>query len=276
MVVPNDVWLTNWQGGFYWTGLLFDGPGLLFLLHINFMKRYFNVNFLVVLVMLFAFSCSWYSNKKSREQSSVLTKAINQNDTSFLADKNFVYRNLTSTAKIRFFTKPMKNGVDFSAAYADSALKIKYFQLSPNQAGFLIAPFLPKGYGVDYAKEEMWAWLVAKQQKIGNFQPIIVSEVGVHDYEALQLVVLDKMGEPVDEFDLEEENPFPHNAGYPYTYHAYSLLNKNEIESYRISERTDSAKRQVIIDSNVFRSIIGTNGKIATKQIAKLQVIKSL
>jgi len=223
-------------------------------------------------VSVFAFSCS--NNKDWKGQGRPTQNA--GPDTSFLNERNFIYRNLPGTANIVFITKPQEKGIDLSAEYTDSTLKKQYFKLSGDQTAVLIAPFLPKDYGSAYVKQEIWAWLVSKQQKIGDFQPIVVFEIGKADFEALELIVLDKYGKPINEFDLDEENPFPDHPGYPYNYHSYSLLNKNEIKSYRISESTDSAKRQVTIDSNVFKSIIGADGRIVTEQIVKSHLVKSL
>jgi hypothetical protein len=113
----------------------------------------------------------------------------------------------------------------------------------------------------------MLAWLVSKQDKIGDLQPIIVLEIGKADFEALALVILDKNYKPVSEFSLDEENPTNSEIGYPHRLNNYSFINNNEITSYRVTKNTDSAKRQITIDSNVFKSFIAPNGIITTKQV---------
>jgi len=227
-----------------------------------------SLNFLITIGTLLNFGCSNGCKYTTGQNKSA--------DTSFLADKNFVYRNLTSTVNVKSADKNSKiNGVDVTIIYTDSTFKRKYFMLSGNQAGFLIAPFLPKDYGVNYVKHSMWAWLVSKQQKIGDLQPIIVLEIGKADFEALALVILDKNYKPVSEFFLDEENPTNNEIGHPHRLNNYSFINNNEITSYRVTKNTDSAKRQITIDSNVFKSFIAPNGTITTKQVGKSRIIKS-
>jgi hypothetical protein len=234
-------------------------------------------NFLKAIFLLFIFGCSNGNNNTAGQNKP--TDSLNctsPTDTSFLADKNFAYRNLTSTVNVNSADKISKvNGVDIAVKYTDTTFKRKYFMLPGCQAGFLIAPFLPKDYGVNYVANDMWVWLVSKQKKIGDLQPIIVLEIGKADFEGLALIILDRNRKPVNEFFLDEENPTNNKIGYPHTLNNYSFINKNEITSYRITENTDSAKRQKTIDSNVFKSFIAANGTITTKQVGKSHVTKS-
>lgn len=61
-----------------------------------------------------------------------------------------------------------------------------------------------------------------------------------------------------------------------YEKESYSHILNNHISTYRLNEtdHNDSTKKDVIIDSNVFVSLIGNTGKIITRQIAKARFKK--
>jgi hypothetical protein len=225
---------------------------------------------LIILLAIFVFlaNCSHHETEKKSPQSS-------QNDTSFLADENFVYKNLANTNNVRIVYKSINGkGLDLTNIYTDSTFRRTYTQLSENQRSLLIAPFLPKGYGVKYARENMLAWFISKQNQTNGYQPIILFELGKADYESLMLILLDKNHQPVSEFDLDENNPTDNEFGCPHKDKSYSYLDNNKITSYRITENTYSAKKQMVFDSNVFRSLVAKNGVILTKQMGKVHVVK--
>lgn len=222
----------------------------------------------ILVLVLFLANCSREEKERDSSQPS-------QNDTSYMADKNYVFRNLTNTEKVKIVYKTTKdNRLDLSNIYADWTFRRTYTQLSENQRSLLIAPFLPKGYGVKYARENMLAWFISKQNQINGYQPVILFELGKADYESLMLILLDKNHKPVSEFDLDENNPTNNEFGSPHKDKSYSYLDKNEITSYRITENTYSAKKQMVFDSNVFKSVIAKNGVILTKQLGRVHVVK--
>ncbi|MCR8556884.1 hypothetical protein KXD93_04495 [Mucilaginibacter sp. BJC16-A38] len=220
-----------------------------------------------IFILLLAFGCS---NKHQIKESDKIVV-----DTSFLSDENFNYKNIANTNQVSFLRATAKGGGIDSVMYADSSQKQRYKPLSANQRGYFLAPFLPKDYGVKYAKDIMYAWFVSKQNKIGNFQPIILQVEG-NDYESLSLILLDENYKPVSELNLDEENILPEhrdNLNLIYNLKSYSILNKNVITSYRITEirYKDSTERSIVVDSNVFKSIINKDGTISTKQMEKIK-----
>jgi hypothetical protein len=117
--------------------------------------RFFSNFVLLILLMLFTGCLNSYNKAPEQNKQADSLNSISANDTSFLDDGNFVYRNLTSTVNVIFADKTSKvYGVDIRVKYADTTFKREYFMLSGEQAGFLIAPFLPKDYGVKYVKKQ--------------------------------------------------------------------------------------------------------------------------
>jgi len=80
----------------------------------------------------------------------------------------------------------------------------------------------------------MRAFFIAKQNKIGDFQPVVLLLTG-DDYTSLTLIVLDKNGVPLSGFNLAGGMDGPTGES-PMIYEAksYSLLNKDQIISTMI------------------------------------------
>jgi hypothetical protein len=73
----------------------------------------------ISMILLSMINCS---NKKTGSQ--VEKSSATVIDTSFLADKNFVYKNLTNTIKVNFIDKNATGGgLNLSNLYADSSFK---------------------------------------------------------------------------------------------------------------------------------------------------------
>jgi hypothetical protein len=200
-------------------------------------------------------------------------------DTSLLDDSNYVYKNISITKNLNFVDRKSKIDSSISIKYSDSTCEKPLKLFSKNQCALLLAPFLPAGYGVDYAVDEMWGHFVSKQNKIGSLQPIIVSVGAVHDYWALRLIILNKNGKAISYIDLDNPTYFPQdNKSYAdYQIESYSTLKENEIISYRVAKFHYASKnplKELVVDSVVLKSVIDAKGKISTKQIAKIRYTK--
>jgi len=144
-------------------------------------------------------------------------------------------------------------------------------------------PFIAKELSVKditLIENNLLAFFIAKQNKIGEFQPIVLYITG-DDYSSLTLIVLNKNNSPVGGFNLcGGLDSGPYSTGDSLTtYHAnsYSIINPNQIITYRIdqSDFADSVKKPSIIDSSVFSSHIDKDGKIRTKQTVKAHFRKA-
>ncbi|MCS3737354.1 hypothetical protein [Mucilaginibacter dorajii] len=229
-----------------------------------------------VLVSVVLFSPAFFSITSCENKKSVFQVT---EDTSLLDDSNYVYKNISTTKNLNFVDRKSKIDSSIFIKYSDSTCKKPLKLFSKNQCALLLAPFLPVGYGVDYAVDEMWGHFVSKQNKIGSLQPIIVSVGAVHDYFALRLIILNKNGKAISYIDLDDPTYFPqdHNSYTDYQTESYSVLDKNEIISYRVSKFRYANKGPVgelVVDSVVFKSVIDAKGKISTKQIAKNRYTK--
>jgi len=199
-------------------------------------------------------------------------------DTTFLADKNFVYKNLQSTLPVwgnhKFYNNKM---------YTDSTYKTSFVELTKDQKTRLIGPFIENGLHVkdhSFVRDLMTAYFISKQDKTNGFQPIIVTIFG-DDYESMTLIVLDKNNSPVSGYNIAGgAEPGPVEIGdslITMGTNSYSYLSGNSVKTYTIGETDykDSTKKAIIIDSNVFVSTIDKTGKINTKQTVKVRFRKS-
>lgn len=201
-------------------------------------------------------------NKIENQQIDSLTT-----DTALLADKNFAFKNITNTL---FESKFKKHE---GKLYADSTYKIIFVELSKTQKVKLLAKSLKKEVGVNsaYVRDMMGAHFIAKQNKIGDLQPIIV-QVGGDDYEALKMILLDKNNSVVNAFNITggmQGGPWTIGDSLTgYELRNYAYLDKNVITNIKIniSDYADSLKKPSIVDSEVYKITIRNNGKISTKQ----------
>lgn len=242
------------------------------------MKKINILNLCGLIIFLFTTSCS--NEKKSSATQKKFPISIQIGDTSFLANKNYVFQNIENTSTVKFVSKRLNTtGPDDDHLYTDSSYTKFYTALNKWQKSILIAPFLFKEFKVekDYVVKYMSAHFVAKQPKIGELQPIIIS-IGGDDYGSLTMILLDKNNKPVRGYNIAGGlDPGPDMDGDSLvTYEArnYAHLKYNKIIHYVINETdcmNDSLKKPSIIDSNVFESTIDNTGKIKTKQIASEQ-----
>ncbi len=202
-------------------------------------------------------------DKKESQQTDSLAIA----DTGLLADQNFAFKNITNT----LFESKFKehNG----KLYADSTYKVVFVELSKTQKVKLLAASLKKEVGVnsEYVRDMMGAHFIAKQDKIGNLQPIIV-QVGGDDYDALKMILLNKNNSVVNVFNITGGmQGGPSTIGDSLTEYEvknYSYLDKNIITNTKISisDYADSLKKPSIVDSDVYKIVIDNNGRISIKQ----------
>jgi len=226
-----------------------------------------NINlFLIAVYAIFSFGCSGSKPK------AVVADTLATIDTDILADKNYAYHNLENTMPL---WEQMK--FDDGKMYADSTHKLVFTELTQQQKLKLVAPFIMKELDVkdkECVTKFMQAYFISKQEKVGAYQPIILS-IGGDDYSSFTMIILDKNNTPVDGYNLcGGMDGGPSTIGDSltnYDLRSYSHFAKNMITTYRLdaSEYNDSLKRPVIIDSNVFKSIIDNNGKIKAIQIVK-------
>jgi hypothetical protein len=229
---------------------------------------------LFLIFSLLIFSCSGPNSKENKSQTVVKHQEL-KNDTSFLADKNFLYKDLKSTEVVELiFPKSFTKDQNL---YADSAHKIIYPQLTGDQKTRLIAKFLSKEIYGDTAGTmntySMQAYFISKQKKIGDLRPIIVFISG-DDYGSFTMILLNKNGLPVDGYKLSgglEAGPIDNSdSSFVVETGSYSFINHNQITTIRLksTEFTDSlTKRPSITDSMVFKTTISKKGKFNTKLV---------
>jgi hypothetical protein len=237
-----------------------------------------NTFFLFLLAVLIA-ACS-HTKPKDAEKPK-LKDSIVVADTSFLADKNFVYLNLKNTEDVKMTKRHLESDTAGYDIYTDSTFKRKYLRLTGSQMVSLLQQFFSNdmnknGSVVDpeYLKKYMQGWFVAKQAKVNGLQPIVLSLSG-DDYGALAMVLLDKNNKPVSSFKLTEGfQPGPTEKGDSLLIlptKRESVLKDNMIITKEVTQTdfADSLKRPSPVDSNLFQTVIDKFGKFKTKQILK-------
>lgn len=244
------------------------------------MKRITILNFILATVLLSVISCS-HKKKETGSNEKTASKHILFNiDTSFLEDKNYVYHNVDNTESIKFIGRRLPNGNFDYHLYTDSTFKRHYIELTPNQRAQLTQKFFSKLMKVDssYAVNQITAYFVSKQRKLGNLQPLLIRLAG-DDYGSLTLIVLDKDNKYLSGYNVSGGfNSGPDEQGdslETYETRSYSHLKNNRISTYYIYETDpmDTVKTTALIDSNAFESIIGANGSITTRQIGEVHYI---
>jgi hypothetical protein len=196
---------------------------------------------------------------------------------SFLDDRNYIYHNINKTENVKFIWRRLHGKPDDNL-YTDSTFKKSYIPLNLYQKSQLIQKFFSNLMKVDssYAVNSMEAYFVAKQDKIGNLQPILIRLQG-DDYVSLTMIILNKENKYISGYNVSGgfNSGADQRGDSVETYEArsYSHLKDNKINTYYIYETDpmDMIKTTASIDSNVFESIIGANGQFKTKQVAKVR-----
>jgi hypothetical protein len=227
-----------------------------------------NLFYLFVLISVIT-ACS--NPKPTNNQKPKITPSIN--DTSFLADKNFAFKNLQDISTL---WNNHKYGDD-NKLFSDSTYRIALVPLTRQQKEKIIAPFLLKELSIDnvnYIVQGMQAYFISKQNKIGTVQPILVMITG-DDYTSLTMILLDKNNHSVNGFNLfGGMQPGPTEKGDSLLIiplDRYSVIAGNVITSYEVThtDYSDSLKRPTLVDSVVLKSVIGDAGKIITTVLRK-------
>ena len=214
---------------------------------------------IIVLIILFGFNSCEPKNQKSNSNNK--TKNIHVNID--LSDKNFPFKNISSSliAKSFFYDKIL---------FTDKSEKVSFTILDSLQKLKIIAPVID--IDPTYIATNMEAVFVSKQDKIGDYTPIIVLLSG-DDYESLIYILVDKNNKPISHLILSGGNCAGPDEETDSTFKncpdKTSFLNGNEILSYVliICERKDSVSEPAIIDSITFKSIIKLTGQIETKRM---------
>lgn len=237
------------------------------------MKKIITLNTFLLFILLSVVSCK---NKKKEIPATAHHDTSLAIDTSFLDDKNYVYQNITDTRQLKLINRRATNDIIDNNIYTDSSYSRKCVQLTAAQKFQLIAPFMAKSLNVkpEYARDLLTAYFISKQKKIGDLQPIIVS-IGGDDYGSLTMIILNKQGQPIDGYNLDGGmQPGPEDIGNVATkfdLKSYSKLKNREITTVRMDEidYKDTTKKDIQIDSNVFKTLIQTDGSFNTKQTVK-------
>jgi len=143
----------------------------------------------------------------------------------------------------------------------------------------ILAPFINKQKAMsddaNFVVKYFTAHFIAKQHRIGDLQPIIIS-VGMDDYAATLLILVDKdnkyvsgytlCGGLADSPDIDEKTV----TSYP---DGFADINGNTIVTYQIqrTDYTDTTKKVALIDSTITRVAISSDGHFKEKQIPSKQ-----
>ncbi|MCS3737355.1 hypothetical protein [Mucilaginibacter dorajii] len=237
------------------------------------MKKIITLNLFLLVTLLSVISCK---NKKKETPATAHKDTTLAIDTSFLDDKNYVYQNILDTRHVKMINRRTNDTSVDNNIYTDSSYSRKYVELTVAQKLQLIGPFIGKTLDVKpkFARDLMSAYFISKQKKIGDLQPIIVWITG-DDYGSLSMIILNKLHQPIDGYNLDGGmQPGPEDIGdslMKFDLKSYSKLRNREITTVRMEETDykDTTKKDIQIDSNVFKTLIQTDGSFNTKQTVK-------
>jgi hypothetical protein len=180
------------------------------------------------------------------------------------ADSLFVYQGISSSEIV-------ENSVyDFYNLFVDSTKKRAYLKLDNKSKLKLLTTVLKMD--TIWIKEDIQAFLISKQEKIGNIQPIIIQTLGT-DFDALLLVNLDQKGNFVFGTFLnggENGGPLSESDSLvicrPYI---RCFFVNNHIKSYSLNAMIKDPNHNniAIIDSINFESTIELDGTIKTQKL---------
>jgi len=194
-----------------------------------------------------------------------------------LPDSLFSLKNLQTTELI--------NSLKYinEKLYLDSSRKIEFVELDKSYKTKILAPILQKDLGVqiDYVNSFMTSHFISKQQKVGEFQPIIIYTSG-DDYSSLILAVVDSTLTPISHLLLsggQFAGPYEVNDSLScWGEDKQSVIKGQRIKSYKLNtyvwtySRNDSA----FVDSIIYQSRILENGRIETDRLDSIRLIKNI
>ena len=230
---------------------------------------------ILVIVVLTFFSCRENPPKSIISSNSPLKwnlpehKKNEINKKIIPSDSQFVFNGISTTEIVE------KSVWGFNYLFVDSSKKKAYLKLDNN----LKLQLLPNILRMDtfWIKEDIQAYLISKQEKIGNIQPIIVQTNGT-DFGALLLINLNEKGDEISGMFLnggENSGPLEDLDSVlllrPFK---RSFFNYNQVNSYSLSAWVNKYKtnKPDIVDSVTYRSTIEMDGTIKTQKIDSVRI----
>ena len=220
------------------------------------MKYIFIISLLTTL-----FSCNSNNLKKDKQETlDTIVSTTNPKDT-------FYFRNIQNSKIVFNFTWDTN---DYSRLFSDTTKTKCFLKLDSNQMRSIVSPIL--NIESNYVVEYMYGHLISRQDRIYDYNPIIVFVNG-DDYGALIYILLDIENKPVSHFVMhggfcggdyqlndstESHCPILH-----------SFISGNTIKSYSLKyfDKLDTIIRPSIIDSISYITTIKENGQLDTKKI---------
>lgn len=215
------------------------------------------------LILGFGFSCNFKTEKQIVAPE--------------LADSLFALKNLSNTD----FMYLMK--YDDSKLFLDSTHKVEFTALDTSYKRKILVPILKQDLELDaeYVMSYMNSYFIAKQNKVGPYQPLIIWTSG-DDYTSLILALVDSAFNPVSHFILKggfQTGPYEINDSLTsWGEEKFADLNGNTINSYSLfsSVWTDERNDSVFVDSIIYKSEILDNGQIKTERKDSVRLLKRI
>jgi hypothetical protein len=158
---------------------------------------------------------------------------------------------------------------DQNGYFTDSTKKKMFTRLDPLFKSRYLLPVFE--CDSDYLKEYMVAHFISIQEKVKGYTPILV-ELSGDDYGSIHYILLDKNNFPVSGL-LVHGGPcagllFETDTSYMECPVRHSFFRGDVIDSYELHvlHSTGSIPRPDIVDSICWRSTVGEDGHIETKQ----------
>lgn len=194
-----------------------------------------------------------------------------------LPDSLFVLMNIESmdlVNKVRYIDNKL---------FLDSSKKVEFVALDSTYKTKILAPILKKDLGIDkdYVQSFIRSYFISKQDKIGDYQPVIIWASG-DDYTSLILAVVDSSLNPISHLVLNGglfSGPFEVNDSLTsWGEYKCSHINGTIINTYTINTYvwTDSRNDSAFVDSIIFKSQILQNGQITTEKVDSVRIIKMI
>ena len=195
-----------------------------------------------------------------------------------LPDSLFALNKIDNTDFIFYNVKEKGNNL-----YIDLSKKTEFIALDSNYKLRILSPILKQELGVekDYVDLFMTSYFISKQEKIENYQPLIIWTSG-DDYCSLILILIDSTLNPVSHFVLNGgifAGPYELNDSLTCLgEEKYSKIIGSEIQSYTLNKYvwTDSRNNTTFVDSIIYKSQILENGQIKTEKIDSIRTTKQI
>jgi hypothetical protein len=230
---------------------------------------------ILMIVVLALCSCQEHPKKRANLGISPLKwnlptqQHIEEREEIIPLDSQFVHQGISSTEIVD------KRVWGLNYLFVDSTKDKAYLKLDNK----LKLKLLPKILNMDttWIKDDISAYLISRQEKIGKLHPIIILTSGT-DFGALLMIILDEEGDEISGMFLsggENSGPLEDLDSVlllrPYK---RSFFNSNQINSYSLSARVKTYKtnKPDIIDSVTYRTTIKLDGTIFTEKIDSVRI----